>query len=42
MMVKFFVFMLPVSLILAIAGPRIPYQEYRYRQYRRRVYGDLL
>ncbi len=36
-MVKFFVFMLTVWLILAIAGPRrTPYQEYRYRQYRRR------
>ena len=43
MMVKFFVFMLPVWLILAIVGPRrTPYQEYRYRQYRRRVYGDWL
>ena len=41
MMVKFFVFMLSVWLILTIAGPRrTPYQEYRYPQYRARVYGD--
>ncbi len=41
MMVKALAFLVPIWLILSLAGPEPhPYQAYRYRQYRRRTYGE--